>query len=135
MDGDCLTAAILHDVIENLDLLFQSYLKNEFNVDVANLVDGVSKLDKISLTSKRRTKLKIFRKMLLAMSGFTEVIVLKLADRLHNMQALKYLNKILKRLPWRTLEIYAPIAHRFRGMHQFYRELEDLAFEDCILIK
>ncbi len=128
MDGDCLTAAILHDVIEDSGIP-KSYLKNEFNVDVANLVDGVSKLDKISLTSKQEEQAENFQKMLLAMSKDIRVIVLKLADRLHNMRTLRYLNKDKqKRIATETLEIYAPIAHRL-GMHQFYRELEDLAFE------
>ena len=128
MDGDCLTAAILHDVIEDSGIP-KSYLKNEFNVDVANLVDGVSKLDKISLTSKQEEQAENFQKMLLAMSKDIRVIVFKLADRLHNMRTLKYLNKDKqKRIATETLEIYAPIAHRL-GMHQFYRELEDLAFE------
>lgn len=128
MDGDCLTAAILHDVIEDSGIP-KSYLKNEFNIDVANLVDGVSKLDKISLTSKQEEQAENFQKMLLAMSKDIRVIVLKLADRLHNMRTLKYLNKDKqKRIATETLEIYAPIAHRL-GMHQFYRELEDLAFE------
>ena len=128
MDGDCLTAAILHDVIEDSGIP-KSYLKNEFNVDVANLVDGVSKLDKISLTSKQEEQAENFQKMLLAMSKDIRVIVLKLADRLHNMRTLKYLNRDKqKRIATETLEIYAPIAHRL-GMHQFYRELEDLAFE------
>ena len=128
MDGDCLTAAILHEVIEDSGIP-KSYLKNEFNVDVANLVDGVSKLDKISLTSKQEEQAENFQKMLLAMSKDIRVIVLKLADRLHNMRTLKYLNKDKqKRIATETLEIYAPIAHRL-GMHQFYRELADLAFE------
>ena len=128
MDGDCLSAAILHDVIEDSGIP-KSYLKNEFNIDVANLVDGVSKLDKISLTSKQEEQAENFQKMLLAMSKDIRVIVLKLADRLHNMRTLRFLNKDKqKRIATETLEIYAPIAHRL-GMHQFYRELEDLAFE------
>ena len=128
MDEDCLTAAILHDVIEDSGIP-KSYLKNEFNIDVANLVDGVSKLDKISLTSKQEEQAENFQKMLLAMSKDIRVIVLKLADRLHNMRTLKFLDEEKqKRIAVETLEIYAPIAHRL-GMHQFYRELEDLAFE------
>ena len=128
MDEDCLTAAILHDVIEDSGVP-KSYLKNEFNIDVANLVDGVSKLDKISLASKQEEQAENFQKMLLAMSKDIRVIVLKLADRLHNMRTLKFLDEEKqKRIAVETLEIYAPIAHRL-GMHQFYRELEDLAFE------
>ncbi len=128
MDEDCLTAAILHDVIEDSGIP-KSYLKNEFNIDVANLVDGVSKLDKISLASKQEEQAENFQKMLLAMSKDIRVIVLKLADRLHNMRTLRFLDEEKqKRIAVETLEIYAPIAHRL-GMHQFYRELEDLAFE------
>ncbi len=128
MDEDCLTAAILHDVIEDSGIP-KSYLKNEFNIEVANLVDGVSKLDKISLASKQEEQAENFQKMLLAMSKDIRVIVLKLADRLHNMRTLKFLDEEKqKRIAVETLEIYAPIAHRL-GMHQFYRELEDLAFE------
>ena len=128
MDEDCLTAAILHDVIEDSGIP-KSYLKNEFNIDVANLVDGVSKLDKISLASKQEEQAENFQKMLLAMSKDIRVIVLKLADRLHNMRTLWFLDEEKqKRIAVETLEIYAPIAHRL-GMHQFYRELEDLAFE------
>lgn len=128
MDEDCLTAAILHDVIEDSGIP-KSYLKNEFNIDVANLVDGVSKLDKISLASKQEEQAENFQKMLLAMSKDIRVIVLKLADRLHNMRTLKFLDEEKqRRIAVETLEIYAPIAHRL-GMHQFYRELEDLAFE------
>ena len=128
MDEDCLTAEILHDVIEDSGIP-KSYLKNEFNIDVANLVDGVSKLDKISLASKQEEQAENFQKMLLAMSKDIRVIVLKLADRLHNMRTLRFLDEEKqKRIAVETLEIYAPIAHRL-GMHQFYRELEDLAFE------
>ena len=128
MDEDCLTAAILHDVIEDSGIP-KSYLKNEFNIDVANLVDGVSKLDKISLASKQEEQAENFQKMLLAMSKDIRVIVLKLADRLHNMRTLRFLDEEKqRRIAVETLEIYAPIAHRL-GMHQFYRELEDLAFE------
>ena len=128
MDGDCLTAAILHDVIEDSGIP-KSYLKNEFNVDVANLVDGVSKLDKLSLNSKQEEQAENFQKMVMAMSQDIRVIVLKLADRLHNMRTLGFLSEERqKRISLETLEIYAPIAHRL-GMHQIYRELEDIAFQ------
>ena len=128
MDEDCLTAAMLHDVIEDSGIP-KSFLKKEFNSNVAELVDGVSKLDKISLNSKQEEQAENFQKMVLAMSQDIRVIVLKLADRLHNMRTLEFLSeKRQKRIALETLEIYAPIAHRL-GMHQIYRELEDTAFE------
>ncbi len=127
MDEDCLTAAMLHDVIEDSGIP-KSFLKKEFNSNVAELVDGVSKLDKISLNSKQEEQAENFQKMVLAMSQDIRVIVLKLADRLHNMRTLKFLSEERqKRIALETLEIYAPIAHRL-GMHQIYRELEDIAF-------
>ena len=128
MDEDCLTAAMLHDVIEDSGIP-KSFLKKEFNSNVAELVDGVSKLDKISLNSKKEEQAENFQKMVLAMSQDIRVIVLKLADRLHNMRTLNFLSiERQKRISQETIEIYAPIAHRL-GMHQIYRELEDLAFQ------
>ena len=128
MDQDCLSAAMLHDVIEDSGIP-KTFLKKEFNKEVANLVDGVSKLDKVELTSKKDLQAESFQKMVLAMSEDIRVIVVKLADRLHNMRTIKFLNKEKKlRIANETIEIYAPIAHRL-GMHQIYRELEDLAFE------
>jgi RelA/SpoT family (p)ppGpp synthetase len=128
MDEDCLTAAMLHDVIEDSGIP-KSFLKKEFNYNVAELVDGVSKLDKISLNSKKEEQAENFQKMVLAMSQDIRVIVLKLADRLHNMRTLNFLSiERQKRISQETIEIYAPIAHRL-GMHQIYRELEDLAFQ------
>ena len=129
MDEDCLSAAMLHDVIEDSGIP-KTFLRKEFNKEVANLVDGVSKLDKVELTSKKDIQAESFQKMVLAMSEDIRVIVVKLADRLHNMRTIKFLNKEKKiRIANETLEIYAPIAHRL-GMHQIYRELEDLAFEN-----
>ena len=128
MDEDCLTAAMLHDVIEDSGIP-KSFLKKEFNSNVAELVDGVSKLDKLSLNSKQEEQAENFQKMVMAMSQDIRVIVLKLADRLHNMRTLGFLSEERqKRISLETLEIYAPIAHRL-GMHQIYRELEDIAFQ------
>ena len=128
MDEDCLTAAMLHDVIEDSGIP-KSFLKKEFNSNVAELVDGVSKLDKLSLNSKQEEQAENFQKMVMAMSQDIRVIVLKLADRLHNMRTLRFLSEERqKRISLETLEIYAPIAHRL-GMHQIYRELEDIAFQ------
>ena len=92
MDQDCLSAAMLHDVIEDSGIP-KTFLKKEFNKEVANLVDGVSKLDKVELTSKKDLQAESFQKMVLAMSEDIRVIVVKLADRLHNMRTIKFLNK------------------------------------------
>ena len=128
MDGDSLSAAMLHDVIEDSGIP-KSFLSKEFNKDVANLVDGVSKLDKIKISGKEDEQAEYFQKMVLAMSQDIRVIVVKLADRLHNMRTLNHLAvDKQKRISKETIEIYAPIAHRI-GMHQIYRELEDRAFE------
>ena len=128
MDGDSLSAAMLHDVIED-SCIPKSFLSKEFNKDVANLVDGVSKLDKIKISGKEDEQAEYFQKMVLAMSQDIRVIVVKLADRLHNMRTLNHLAIAKqKRISKETIEIYAPIAHRI-GMHQIYRELEDRAFE------
>ena len=128
MDGDSLSAAMLHDVIEDSGIP-KSFLSKEFNKDVANLVDGVSKLDKIKISGKEDEQAEYFQKMVLAMSQDIRVIVVKLADRLHNMRTLNHLATAKqKRISKETIEIYAPIAHRI-GMHQIYRELEDRAFE------
>ena len=128
MDEDCLTVARLHDVIEDSGIS-KYFLKKEFNSNVAELVDGVSKLDKLSLNSKQEEQAENFQKMVMAMSQDIRVIVLKLADRLHNMRTLGFLSaERQKRISLETLEIYAPIAHRL-GMHQIYRELEDIAFQ------
>ena len=129
MDGDSLSAAMLHDVIEDSGIP-KSFLSKEFNKDVANLVDGVSKLDKIKISGKEDEQAEYFQKMVLAMSQDIRVIVVKLADRLHNMRTLNHLAIAKqKRISKETIEIYAPIAHRI-GMHQIYRELEDRA---CLL--
>ena len=90
MDGDSLSAAMLHDVIEDSGIP-KSFLSKEFNKDVANLVDGVSKLDKIKISGKEDEQAEYFQKMVLAMSQDIRVIVVKLADRLHNMRTLNHL--------------------------------------------
>ena len=89
MDEDSLSAAMLHDVIEDSGIP-KSVLEKEFNKEVANLVDGVSKLDKLNTTSKREAQLENLQKMILAMSKDIRVIVVKLADRLHNMRTLSH---------------------------------------------
>ncbi len=128
MDEDSLSAAMLHDVIEDTGIP-KSVIEKKFNKEVANLVDGVSKLDKLSISSRTEAEAENLQKMVLAMSKDIRVIVVKLADRLHNMRTLLYLNREKQlKIAKETLEIYAPIAHRI-GMNNVYRELEDLAFK------
>tara|TARA_B100000575_G_scaffold294368_1_gene309889 strand:+ start:1021 stop:3165 length:2145 start_codon:yes stop_codon:yes gene_type:complete len=128
MDEDSLSAAMLHDVIEDTGIP-KSVIEKKFNKEVADLVDGVSKLDKLSITSRTEAEAENLQKMVLAMSKDIRVIVVKLADRLHNMRTLLYLNREKQlKIARETLEIYAPIAHRI-GMNNVYRELEDLAFK------
>ena len=128
MDEDSLSAAMLHDVIEDCGVP-KNIIEKEFNKDVANLVDGVSKLDRLDITSRTEEHAENFQKMVLAMAKDIRVIVVKLADRLHNMRTLHYVDRKKQlRVAKETLEIYAPIAHRI-GMNNVYRELEDLSFE------
>ncbi|MFL2707135.1 MAG: RelA/SpoT family protein [Gammaproteobacteria bacterium] len=127
MDEDSLSAAMLHDVIEDTGVP-KSLIEKKFNKEVADLVDGVSKLDKLSISDRTEAEAENLQKMVLAMSKDIRVIVVKLADRLHNMRTLLYLDREKQlKIAKETLEIYAPIAHRI-GMNNVYRELEDLAF-------
>ena len=128
MDEDSLSAAMLHDVIEDTGIP-KSLIEKKFNKEVADLVDGVSKLDKLSISNRTEAEAENLQKMVLAMSKDIRVIVVKLADRLHNMRTLLYLDREKQlKIARETLEIYAPIAHRI-GMNNVYRELEDLAFK------
>ena len=128
MDEDSLTAAMLHDVMEDSGIP-KSVIEKRFNKEVADLVDGVSKLNTLTISSKTESQAENLQKMVLAMSKDIRVIVVKLADRLHNMRTLLYLDREKQlRIAKETLEIYAPIAHRI-GMNNLYRELEDLAFK------
>jgi guanosine-3',5'-bis(diphosphate) 3'-pyrophosphohydrolase len=128
MDEDSLSAAMLHDVIEDSGIP-KSLIEKKFNKDVANLVDGVSKLDQLKISTQTEAQAENFQKMVLAMAKDIRVIVVKLADRLHNMRTLFYLDREKQlRIAKETLEIYSPIAHRI-GMNSVYRELEDLAFQ------
>ncbi len=128
MDEDSLSAAMLHDVMEDSGIP-KSLIEEKFNKDVANLVDGVSKLDKLKISTQNEAQAENFQKMFLAMAKDIRVIVVKLADRLHNMRTLFHLDREKQiRIAKETLEIYSPIAHRI-GMNNVYRELEDLAFK------
>ncbi|MGI9333495.1 MAG: RelA/SpoT family protein [Gammaproteobacteria bacterium] len=127
MDAKTLEAAILHDVIEDTEIA-SSQLARSFGKEVAGLVDGVSKLTQISFESRAEAQAENFRKMMLAVSKDIRVILIKLADRLHNMRTLEALSLERKRrIARETLEIYAPIANRL-GLQSIRLELEDLGF-------
>src|SRR6188474_3985598 len=127
LDPDTIIAAILHDVIEDTPISKEE-LAGKFGEPVAEIVDGVSKLDQIQFKSRAEAQAESFRKMLLAMVRDIRVIIVKLADRTHNMRTLGAMPPAKRRTIAReTLEIYAPIANRL-GMHSIKRELEDLGF-------
>ena len=126
MDTDCLCAALLHDVVEDTDATLEG-ISRQFGSDVALMVNGVTKLGQIPLTTKEEQQSENVRKMLLAMSEDIRVIIIKLADRLHNMRTLSFKNEKKQReISLETMEIYAPIAHRL-GIRGVKEELEDLA--------
>lgn len=127
LDSRSIVAAILHDVIEDTENS-KEQIASEFGEDVAELVDGVSKISQIEFSSKEEEQAENFRKMLLAMTRDIRVILIKLADRLHNMRTLKAMPRNKQLLIAReTLDIYAPIANRL-GVRQWAIELEELAF-------
>ena len=127
LDAQTMIAAILHDVMEDTPIAKEE-ITTRFGAEVAELVDGVSKLDQIQFKSRREAQAESFRKMLLAMVRDIRVIMVKLADRTHNMRTLGAMPPAKRRTIAReTLEIYAPIANRL-GMHAIKVELEDLGF-------
>ena len=128
MDHESLIAAMLHDVIEDTSVP-KDIITNEFGPDVAHIVDGLSKLTQIEFESHVDAQAKNFQKMLMAMADDIRVILVKLADRLHNMRTLGALNaEKRRRISRETLEIYAPIAQRL-GMNAMRLELEELGFQ------
>ena len=128
LDPQALTAALLHDVMEDTAVTKNDLLKT-FGKPVAELVDGVSKLDKVEFETRELAQAENFRKMLLAMARDVRVILIKLADRLHNMRTLDAVPPSKRRRVAReTLDIYAPIANRL-GLNSIYQELEDLSFQ------
>nr|TDI77495.1 MAG: bifunctional (p)ppGpp synthetase/guanosine-3',5'-bis(diphosphate) 3'-pyrophosphohydrolase [Betaproteobacteria bacterium] len=129
LDTQTLTAALLHDVMEDTHVS-KSEISNRFGETVAELVDGVSKLDKIEFQTHADAQAENFRKMLLAMARDVRVILIKLADRLHNMRTLEAIRPEKRRRTAReTMEIYAPIANRL-GLNNIYQELQELSFHN-----
>lgn len=127
LDAESLMAALLHDVMEDSGVAKDQMIER-FGPQVADLVDGLSKLDKVQFDSREQAQAESFRKMLLAMARDVRVILIKLADRLHNMRTLDSVSASQKRrVAGETLDIYAPIAHRL-GLAEVYRELVDLCF-------
>ena len=130
LDGATLVAAILHDVIEDTPTA-KAEVEQKFGTEVAEMVDGVTKLDQIQFRSREEAQAESFRKMLLAMVRDMRVIMVKLADRTHNMRTLGAMPPAKRRAVAReTLEIYAPIANRL-GIHSIKLELEELGFKRC----
>lgn len=127
LDSQAVQAALLHDVLEDCGATKEE-LVDRFGAQVAELVDGLSKLDKMEFSSREEAQAENFRKMLLAMARDLRVILVKLADRLHNMRTLDIMSPAKKRrIARETMEIYAPIAHRL-GLNEIFRELQDLSF-------
>jgi RelA/SpoT family (p)ppGpp synthetase len=130
LDTATIVTAILHDTIEDTGATVDE-LADLFGVEIANLVDGVTKLTRIELTSERSKQAENFRKFLLAMSNDIRVLLVKLADRLHNMRTLHFIQSAEKRqrIAQETMDIYAPLAGRM-GIQEIREELEDLAFKE-----
>lgn len=127
LDAPAMMAALLHDVMEDQGVKKEELIQR-FGIPVASLVDGLSKLDKIKFQNKIEAQAENFRKMLLAMAKDVRVILVKLADRLHNMRTLNSMPlKKKKRIASETLEVYVPIAHRL-GLNNIYCELQELTF-------
>jgi len=127
LDAQALMAALLHDAMEDCGIT-KADLIERFGAPVAEMVDGLTKLDKLQFNTREENQAESFRKMLLAMARDVRVILIKLADRTHNMRTLSDMPRSKwGRISSETLDIYAPIAHRL-GLNQTYRELQDLAF-------
>lgn len=130
LDPATIVTALLHDTVEDTYVTIED-VKDNFGEEIANLVDGVTKLSKLELFSERTKQAENFRKLMLAMSNDMRVLLVKLADRLHNMRTLQYIKSPEKRrrIAQETFDIYAPLAGRI-GMQNMREELEDLAFAE-----
>ena len=128
MDSESIAAALLHDVVEDCDVTFADLTK-EFGTSIAKIVDGVTKLGKLQVSSHEEMQAENIRKILIATSDDVRVILVKLADRLHNMRTIEHLSESKQRiLALETIEVYAPIAHRL-GVTTIKEELEDLSIK------
>lgn len=128
LDTTTLTSALLHDTVEDTDITLED-LEAEFGADVAHIVDGLTKLDKIAFTTREETQAENVRKMIVAMAKDIRVLLIKLADRLHNMRTISAMSpEHQEKKALETLEIYAPLAHRL-GVDRLKWELEDLSFK------
>src|SRR5881397_3152190 len=128
LDERTIAAALLHDVIEDTGSELEE-IRTEFGEEIAQLVEGVTKLTRIRFQSREQAEAENYRKMIVAMAQDRRVILIKLADRLHNMRTIEYLGRQKQAQKAReTLEVYAPLAHRL-GIHALKWELEDLAFQ------
>ena len=128
MDAVTIAAALLHDTVEDSDVSIEE-IREQFGGEIADIVDGLTKISSLSFRSSTEEQVENYRKLLLSVAKDARVIVVKLADRLHNMRTLKHLSpERRKRISLETRELYAPLAHRF-GMAGMKAELEDLAFK------
>jgi guanosine-3',5'-bis(diphosphate) 3'-pyrophosphohydrolase len=128
LDDETIATALLHDVVEDTGITLEE-VQAEFGDEIAQRVDGVTKLTRVHFQSREQAEAENYRKMILAMAGDPAVILIKLADRLHNLRTIEYLGKQKQVQKAReAIEVYAPLAHRF-GIHTMKWQLEDLAFE------
>jgi GTP diphosphokinase / guanosine-3',5'-bis(diphosphate) 3'-diphosphatase len=128
LDDETIAAALLHDVVEDTEVTLDD-VRSEFGDEIAKLVDGVTKLTRVQFQSREQAQAENYRKMVFAMAQDLRVILIKLADRLHNLRTIEYLGKQKQVQKSReALEVYAPLAHRL-GIHTLKWQLEDLAFE------
>ena len=128
LDEQTIAAALMHDVVEDTGAEMDE-IRAEFGAEIAQLVEGVTKLTRITFQSREQAEAENYRKMIVAMAQDVRVILIKLADRLHNMRTIEYLGKQKQAQKAReTLEVYAPLAHRL-GIHALKWELEDLSFQ------